>query len=1015
MPNRTGFPMNPFKTRPSPTRSLPIHALAAVAALAVLSILLAASTASAALTPASITNDPPRQAADTAPLPPALTAQAGENAIELRWDPVPGAVRYQLRVWWDPLSTWQPLAELDSPAAAYTHNDVTPGREYHFTIRAVNAAGQTGAWQQDFPTATVPIQSDAASPTPTPTNTPAPVASPSPTSAPTRTPTPTPIATPSPTSTPTRTPAPVASPSPASTPTPTSTPTPAPATLQVSSPLTAPALTAEAVDDAIQLRWQAEPGAVRYQLRVWWDTLSAWQPLAEVDAPAVSYTHTGVTPGREYHYTIRAVNAAGQASDWQQDFPNATVPAGPDTSPPTSTPTATPVTSSPPAATPTATPTPTSTPVTSSPPAATPTAAPTPTSTPVVSSPPGSTATPTPTSTPDPSSPPAPGQSPTPTPTATPVASPLTPPALTAEPVDGAIQLRWHAVPGAVRYQLRVWWDTLPTWQPLAEVDAPATAYTHTRVTPGREYHYTIRVVNAAGQTSDWQQDFPDATAPSSSASPTPSPTPTPFASPPVLTAQPAGGAIQLRWNPVPGAVSYQLKVWWDPLTYWQPLVEYGLAATAYTHAGVTPGRAYYYTIRALNAAGNSTDWQLDYASAALPAPAHQVAPPPASLGLDPYYRKFLDAAGIPIVASVDVDDAELYHARDIIFAMLSNRPDLLAAMSANRYRVVIYEHDGCRGPYQVPELRDDLPPGRCTRTTGLASLTGLADRFTGEIVLVIEAIGVAPATLPYCNFIFVHEFAHLVDYTLSFRLPGPNVFDPHFEPRVKNAYSAALAAGLYQDAYAATDWREYWAEAVTFWFLPDMLTGEVRTPAHVSKLAQYDPAIARLVEEVFGNAALPDCNPVHFRILGTVTGPQGNPLPGVSVLAQVHLIPPEVSPYYWYFTQETLPTGADGAFVLSASKPRLARTHRLVSRQNGETDLDARFVLGVAPSHIGACPAGYLTIAGQVENIHPRTAARFAIPSADLSGISLTLAPDFQWTHQMCLSSNTTSPISEN
>lgn len=571
-------------------------------------------------------------------------------------------------------------------------------------------------------------------------------------------------------------------------------------------------------------------------------------------------------------------------------------------------------------------------------------------------------------------------------------------------------------MPGAARYQLRVWWDKLPNWQPLAEVDAPATAYTHTGVTPGRQYHYTIRVVNAAGQTSDWQQDFPDATAPSSPASPspTPSPTSTPFASPPALTAQPADGAIQLRWDPVPGAVSYQLQVWWDPLPDWRPLVQDGLAATAYTHTGVTPGRKYYYTIRALNAAGNSTDWQLDYATATLPA-AFELAPPPASLGLDPYYRKYLDAAGIPVVASANVDDAELYHARDIILAMLSNRPDLLAAMSANRYRVIIYEHDGCRGPYQVPELRDDLPPGRCTRTTGLASMTGLANRFTGEIVLVIEAIGVAPATLPYCNFIFVHEFAHLVDYTLSFRLPGPNVFDPHFEPRVKNAYGAALAAGLYQDAYAATDWREYWAEAVTFWFLPDMLTGQVRTPAHVSKLAQYDPAIVSLIEEVFGNAALPDCNPVHFRILGTVTGPHGNPLPGVSVLAQVHLIPPEISPYYWYYTQETLPTGADGVFVVSGSKPRLARIYRLVSRQTGETDLDPRLVLGVAPGHIGACPAGYLTIAGQVENIHPRTAARFAIPRADLSGFSLALVPNFQWTHQICQSSNALLPMSEN
>ena len=33
------------------------------------------------------------------------------------------------------------------------------------------------------------------------------------------------------------------------------------------------------------------PGAVRYELRVWWDPLPAWQPLGETDR--TSYTHIG--------------------------------------------------------------------------------------------------------------------------------------------------------------------------------------------------------------------------------------------------------------------------------------------------------------------------------------------------------------------------------------------------------------------------------------------------------------------------------------------------------------------------------------------------------------------------------------------------------------------------------------------------------------------------------------------------------------------------------------------------
>ena len=86
----------------------------------------------------------------------ALTAEVGgESAIELSWESVAGAVRYELRVWWDPLPAWEPLGETDR--TSYTHTDVTAGRAYYYTIRAVNAAGEKSDWlQEDFATATVP-------------------------------------------------------------------------------------------------------------------------------------------------------------------------------------------------------------------------------------------------------------------------------------------------------------------------------------------------------------------------------------------------------------------------------------------------------------------------------------------------------------------------------------------------------------------------------------------------------------------------------------------------------------------------------------------------------------------------------------------------------------------------------------------------------------------------------------------------------------------------------------------
>ena len=106
MPNRTSFPMYPSRTRTTSALSGRIHRIAAVATLAVAFILLTAYPAYAAVAPASVSDDPLRQASDTTLTSPILTAEFRAGAIELRWDPVPGAVRYKLRVWWDSLPHW---------------------------------------------------------------------------------------------------------------------------------------------------------------------------------------------------------------------------------------------------------------------------------------------------------------------------------------------------------------------------------------------------------------------------------------------------------------------------------------------------------------------------------------------------------------------------------------------------------------------------------------------------------------------------------------------------------------------------------------------------------------------------------------------------------------------------------------------------------------------------------------------------------------------------------------------
>ena len=118
---------------------------------------------------------------------------------------------------------------------------------------------------------------------------------------------------------------------------------------------------------------------------------------------------------------------------------------------------------------------------------------------------------------------------------------PNAPALIAATPAGNSIQVSWNAVSEAVRYELMVWWNPLPDWQRIQDNNITGTSWTHTGLTAGTEYYYTIRSVNAAGDKSGWQQTFVKATAqegsaPAATATPeptalatvTPSPTPEP-------------------------------------------------------------------------------------------------------------------------------------------------------------------------------------------------------------------------------------------------------------------------------------------------------------------------------------------------------------------------------------------------------------------------------------------------------------------------------------------------------
>jgi len=230
----------------------------------------------------------------------------------------------------------------------------------------------------------------------------------------------------------------------------------------------------------------------------------------------------------------------------------------------------------------------------------------------------------------------------------------------------------------------------------------------------------------------------------------------------------------------------------------------------------------------------------------AVPAPGDPperpaVAAVPAALRdrlkLDDFYQKHADAGGLPVLSSARVADAALQEAALILRRMLADRADLRAALVEAGVRVVVMAPTELTT--DVPEQRGMKPKdywdqrarglgGRIT-SCGAENLLNLpGDRYPRENIL-------------------VHEFAHALH---NF---GLKAVEPKFDARLRAVYAQAMAKGLWQGTYAATNAGEYWAEAVQSYFDCNAPPGGVHNDVNTrTKLAKYDPELFALVDAVF-------------------------------------------------------------------------------------------------------------------------------------------------------------------
>jgi hypothetical protein len=252
------------------------------------------------------------------------------------------------------------------------------------------------------------------------------------------------------------------------------------------------------------------------------------------------------------------------------------------------------------------------------------------------------------------------------------------------------------------------------------------------------------------------------------------------------------------------------------------------------------------------------------------------ILPVPESLGLNPFYKKYVDALGIPVVSSERVPDDALLVARDIVNAMLAARPDVRKALIDRKWRTgVIGETEMTM---DIPEYGNFRRPGKpdgepinqldrdyhANRSRGMGGnpTTGAEENLLGY-----------PGTRYWGEHIFVHEFAHAM-------MSGLRTADSTLAAQIRVAYDSAMAAGKYlhpagRKHYATTNAGEYWAEGVQWWFFSnygECFNGNVKVETP-EEFAAYDPMLNAIISKVYATHHIP-MDVFHAKRVRPVTCP---------------------------------------------------------------------------------------------------------------------------------------------
>jgi len=232
---------------------------------------------------------------------------------------------------------------------------------------------------------------------------------------------------------------------------------------------------------------------------------------------------------------------------------------------------------------------------------------------------------------------------------------------------------------------------------------------------------------------------------------------------------------------------------------------------------------------------------------------------PPDPDGIPAFYTQRANASGFPIVASAEVDPYALKEAVYLVDLMLAKRPDVRKAMIQSGARLCILAHDEFTTDQpEFARLSQKLPKrfavsGISAKDYWDSRARGMGGSQEDPFCSCAEENLLAYPGDPYsAENILIHELAH------NIHLRGMVNVDPTFDRRLEAIYDSAMAKGLWKGKYASVNHHEYFAEGVQSWF--DDNREDDHDHNHVDtreELIEYDPGLAQICREVFGDTEL--------------------------------------------------------------------------------------------------------------------------------------------------------------